>query len=595
MLCCDATCTPCNPPPPPSLCSFLNFDFAFAVRNCFALETGDNGVPDTPDCSYISTQRQAWLDLEIDLTITGYFVSAGEKRNLGGGRPSIENHDLPRFLSVRNSYTALRNALAVMALGEGIPIYYYGTEQVIEMDCVKRGTDLVVVATNGLGNASTYTLSRLAPSNTWCNMADHSVCFESNASGFADVDADPAGEPMIFVSPATKNLKEYPGFFVPVEARPIAWRTGLIATFATLVGAMLLGYALFYAAPALLKTSRGERAAAVRRLLGLTARFPVDALSKLSRSPGAAKSNSLNGISSTTMALGSAAGDIEAGARAAAGAPPPAPPAPAAPTAAGGVVLKSPFLQPLPEGAPPAGWGAAGGAAPAALPPTSPRPPLPGGIARTSVGEGSTPLGPRLSRARSSMPRSLLLTHEALSLPNVHSAHPMLAQLASLLSARPQTVMHVALEYSVPHLGHETDLMFGGLGKVVDMFIRHRTRPILVCAPLYEPFYDEQGGLLGADFAHGPITALVARVGTAAHLVSVYLTADMGPGAAPDAHSAADSLASAAARSGAGASAAGQGGGPSFDGKVPGAAFYLLLEADIFRGRTRGTIYNHAE
>eukprot|EP00887_Chlorella_sp_A99_P003564 scaffold7.g3564.t1 len=238
----------------------------------------------------------------------------------------------------------------------------------------QRGTDLVVIATNGLGNASTYPLSRLAPSNAWCNMADHSVCFESNASGAAVVDADPAGEPMIFVSPATKSLKEYPRFFVPVEARPIAWRTGLIATFGTLVGAMLLGYALFYVAPPLLKTSRGERAAAVRRLLGLSARFPVDALSKLSRSRDypSAKSNSPKAISSTTMALGSAAGDIEAGARGAAGAPPPAPPAPAAPTAAGGLYLKSPFLQPLPEGAHPAGWGAVGGAAPAALPPTSP-------------------------------------------------------------------------------------------------------------------------------------------------------------------------------------------------------------------------------
>ena len=53
--------------------------------------------------------------------------------------------------------------------------------------------------------------------------------------------------------------------------------------------------------------------------------------------------------------------------------------------------------------------------------------------------------------------------------------------------------MHVALEYAVPHLGLAGELMFGGLGKVVEMFIRHSTRPILVCAPLYKPFFAEDG------------------------------------------------------------------------------------------------------
>jgi hypothetical protein len=36
---------------------------------------------------------------------------------------------LPRFLSVRNNTNAFKSALALMTLGEGIPIHYYGDEQ----------------------------------------------------------------------------------------------------------------------------------------------------------------------------------------------------------------------------------------------------------------------------------------------------------------------------------------------------------------------------------------------------------------------------------------------------------------------------------
>jgi len=36
--------------------------------------------------------------------------------------------------------------------------------------------------------------------------------------------------------------------------------------------------------------------------------------------------------------------------------------------------------------------------------------------------------------------------------------------------------LHVAMEYSVPHLGHNSSLMFGGLGKMVDIFIRYADR-----------------------------------------------------------------------------------------------------------------------
>lgn len=124
------------------------------------------------------------------------------------------------------------------------------------------------------------------------------------------------------------------------------------------------------------------------------------------------------------------------------------------------------------------------------------------------------------------------------------------------LQSDSRLIMHVCLEYSVPHLGLNSELMFGGLGKVsarlaprdeplaprtawhlwfmtqqyvwpsadarqpaelalapccgawlhaitqafnlrssqvVDSFIRHTTRPMLLCAPMYAPFYGPDG------------------------------------------------------------------------------------------------------
>lgn len=39
-------------------------------------------------------------------------------------------------------------------------------------------------------------------------------------------------------------------------------------------------------------------------------------------------------------------------------------------------------------------------------------------------------------------------------------------ELVASIKADPHIVMHVAAEYSVPHLGLHSQLMFGGLGKV---------------------------------------------------------------------------------------------------------------------------------
>lgn len=41
----------------------------------------------------------------------------------------MDNHDNPRFLSMNPSQTALKNELALVIMGDWIPIVYYGTEQ----------------------------------------------------------------------------------------------------------------------------------------------------------------------------------------------------------------------------------------------------------------------------------------------------------------------------------------------------------------------------------------------------------------------------------------------------------------------------------
>jgi len=57
----------------------------------------------------------------------------------------------------------------------------------------------------------------------------------------------------------------------------------------------------------------------------------------------------------------------------------------------------------------------------------------------------------------------------------------------------PFLVWHMALEYSIPHLGFSNQLMFGGLGKVVEMFAEYAVRPLVICAPMYDVFYDKTG------------------------------------------------------------------------------------------------------
>ncbi|KAF8067137.1 mok12 [Scenedesmus sp. PABB004] len=64
-------------------------------------------------------------------------------------------------------------------------------------------------------------------------------------------------------------------------------------------------------------------------------------------------------------------------------------------------------------------------------------------------------------------------------------------------------ILHVALEYSLPHLGLTNQLMFGGLGMVVDTFLREWPGPLSLIAPLYRPCYEPLPGAPPPDGAAG--------------------------------------------------------------------------------------------
>jgi hypothetical protein len=62
-----------------------------------------------------------------------------------------------------------------------------------------------------------------------------------------------------------------------------------------------------------------------------------------------------------------------------------------------------------------------------------------------------------------------------------------------------ERILHVALEYSIPHLGFNNQLMFGGLGMVVDTFIKQWPGPMSVIAPLYKACYTAPPGCSGTS------------------------------------------------------------------------------------------------
>jgi glycosidase len=90
--------------------NLLNFPLNYALRDVYA-----SGNSATELDSVISQEEHdfTWLNDQ------GNF---------------IDNHDMPRFLSVNNNDTRMQEALAVTLAAPGVPIIYYGTEQYLHND-----------------------------------------------------------------------------------------------------------------------------------------------------------------------------------------------------------------------------------------------------------------------------------------------------------------------------------------------------------------------------------------------------------------------------------------------------------------------------
>lgn len=96
-----ANYTQANGGPLPAMLAYPTF---FALRNVFA---------EGQSMTQLQSAFQSLTAAFKDISVLGNF---------------IDNHDNPRFLSVRNDQAAYMNALAYVLMAEGIPIIYYGTE-----------------------------------------------------------------------------------------------------------------------------------------------------------------------------------------------------------------------------------------------------------------------------------------------------------------------------------------------------------------------------------------------------------------------------------------------------------------------------------
>ena len=65
--------------------------------------------------------------------------------------------------------------------------------------------------------------------------------------------------------------------------------------------------------------------------------------------------------------------------------------------------------------------------------------------------------------------------------------------------------------------------MYGGLGKVVETFIRYTKSPLVICAPMYAPFYNKDGSLDTKKLnSKAPLTYFTAHVDTSSYQVNVH-------------------------------------------------------------------------
>ncbi|RDD43685.1 Alpha-amylase [Trichoplax sp. H2] len=89
----------------PPLDSVLNYPMYYAFKDVYMYKQSMTRIRDVLNEEYSKFS---------DVQLLGLF---------------LDNHDVPRFLYFNNDWTLLKNNLAWILLGEGIPIVYYGTEQ----------------------------------------------------------------------------------------------------------------------------------------------------------------------------------------------------------------------------------------------------------------------------------------------------------------------------------------------------------------------------------------------------------------------------------------------------------------------------------
>jgi hypothetical protein len=105
---------------------------------------------------------------------------------------------------------------------------------------------------------------------------------------------------------------------------------------------------------------------------------------------------------------------------------------------------------------------------------------------------------------------------------------------ASAHSVTPLTensIMHVAMEYTIPELGLD-GFVFGGLGKVVDTFARDWPGDMVLCAPLYAAAYSDPAATAPKFINGPPVLRFDVQVGHQAHQIEVFelCIADAAPG-----------------------------------------------------------------
>ena len=249
--------------------SQLDYMYTYAALNCFAAVT--TCCPDDPTigCRQISKVRKIYNDMGANQKLMGRF---------------LDSADVPRFLQQYNSTVSLMNALALIFLGEGIPILWQGTEQgmgssgpsiyksrdpvwlvgfstnaqlfvyIRMLNYYRYWLDLwdqdmeeafvdqnsfafsmktcFVVLTNGNATQDTYILTNLPAGKTYCSLqlyqGQKSGCLTIPESGSVTIAAEPAHYPMIFVEKSWS--RNYETYFTPWEHWSVEWEFGVLVS-----------------------------------------------------------------------------------------------------------------------------------------------------------------------------------------------------------------------------------------------------------------------------------------------------------------------------------------------------------------------------